>query len=484
MYIFVTSILIFSMVATNISIVFADENILNESTEQTDEASNEIDEMDDNINDTSANEEDLSEEKPENTDKEASTDDKNETVDEPTDTNPSESDEEEKVTGDNEEFLNDEKEIEFQEDKDEGAKGDDLEQADKEPDKPTNENEDSSNEEQITDEQENKEESTNKDEEDSDKEVSKENESEQEQKEDETVDEEVSSLQELENIFNDLRTMDKGDFNDGSWNTFMDILGEVDNLFTDEAELAAASEEYINDLIYELEAAFANLEIDQVDTSIVEAAYDAFKQKYADIDITNLMDFYDDGYGNLEMLEYIEQYITSGQTVATTQENEEILTFLNTLDQSLEKEINKLEAEEDKQKETSKKENEETKKPSKEKVKQEPNPERLIKDETVQKSVAKVIKKQEKKNKVKRVQQAETKTKTKTFREVVVTPIEEVWIDTTETVDDFRNVYILPNTATPYFKYIVAGTLMIVEGIFLFAYFRFFSFVRNRFGFF
>src|SRR5699024_2578725 len=87
-------------------------------------------------------------------------------------------------------------------------------------------------------------------------------------------------------------------FNDGSWNTFMDILGEVDNLFTDEAELAAASEENINDLIYELEAAFANLEIDQVDTSIVETAYDAFKQKYDDIDITNLMDFYDDGYGN------------------------------------------------------------------------------------------------------------------------------------------------------------------------------------------
>jgi len=154
----------------------------------------------------------------------------------------------------------------------------------------------------------------------------------------------------------------------------MNKLGVIDDLFSDEAELEGASEEYINDFIYELEAAFASLETEEVDTSKIEAAYDAFKQKYDNIDITNLMDFYDDGYRNLAMLEYIEQYIASGQAVATTSENEVVLAFLNTLDESLEK---------DKQKETSKQEKEEMKKSSKEKVKQ--DPQQLIKNDVVEK---------------------------------------------------------------------------------------------------
>src|SRR5699024_7725819 len=59
--------------------------------------------------------------------------------------------------------------------------------------------------------------------------------------------------------------------------------------------------------------------------------------------------------------------------------------------------------------------------------------------------------------------------------------IEKVATDPIGTVKDARDKYVLPHTASDNYKYIVTGVLMIVEGLFLYGYFRFFSFLRTRF---
>src|SRR5699024_8198371 len=59
--------------------------------------------------------------------------------------------------------------------------------------------------------------------------------------------------------------------------------------------------------------------------------------------------------------------------------------------------------------------------------------------------------------------------------------IDKITTDPVETIKDARDKYVLPHTASDNYKYIVTGVLMIVEGLFLYGYFRFFSFLRTRF---
>lgn len=59
--------------------------------------------------------------------------------------------------------------------------------------------------------------------------------------------------------------------------------------------------------------------------------------------------------------------------------------------------------------------------------------------------------------------------------------VDQITTDPIGTVKDARDKYVLPHTASDNYKYIVTGILMIVEGLFLYGYFRFFSFLRTRF---
>lgn len=282
--------------------------------------------------------------------------------------------------------------------------------------------------------------------------------------------ENLDSLTKLRNLFGELSATKQGDFNAGSWKMFIDKLEEVDRVLSNEDELAEASEEYIDDLIAELLQAHDSLEVGLVDATEVAKAYKAFQKKYQGINIADLMDFYEDGYYNQFMLDYIEEYITLNQKYVTTSENAHLLDFLAVLDESLEKELKKREK--SAAKETSKKDAKKKKKPKKE---------RLIKDEKIQSHVEKKLAKAEERP----VQKAsKLQVRVKSFNEVVVTPLGQAVTSTAANISNFRTSYVLPNTATPYYKYVVVGSLMIIEGLFLFLYFRFFSFVRKRFGFF
>lgn len=452
------------MIATNVTIVFADDTQGQAEKESTvtDDAYDKEEIVTDDAYDKEVNDEELLDEK---VDKLVSPDEEKNSEDEPTDTEPAKGDE--KVGEDLEEGNHEEKED--GESEVETGKIEDKEEKDK-----TDVDEDeaisSENEEKVDENIDEDEEATSEDEDkEEDEELDKD-------KGEEESDEASGSLAQLTKLFASLRTTEQANFNAGSWKIFIEKLEEVDKVLSDESELAGASEEYLNDLIAELSSAYDNLEEGIIDATEVMQAYEAFQKKYQGINIVDLMDFYEDGYYNQFMLDYIEEYITLNQENVTTSENAHLLEFLAALDESLEEELTRREEEKNRAKETPKKDT------SKNEVKKKEKEARLIKDEKIQAQMKKQVEKAAEKNPVQKASQLQAKVKS--FKEVVVTPIGETVTSTAATVSDFRTLYLLPNTATPYYKYVVVGTLMIIEGLFLFLYFRFFSFVRKRFGFF
>lgn len=322
----------------------------------------------------------------------------------------------------------------------------------------------------------------------------------------------------LQAEYDRLSQLSESDYNVGSWRLFKNKFDRVGKFLENTDTRENAEPAKVEEMLNLLKSAESSLEKEPVDFTEVEEAFNTFKADYPEADIKKYASSEKEANAIIEKLKEIEDFITVDRENATNSQAAQYVAELNALHAQLadrkkvydlEKEYDKvtdgLSKEEKEEHEDILKEIEEYFKGNRGEITDEKTKEYLER----LKEIAAAGKKDENPKQDGSGNQsgggntsddgADTGSGNTsgdgsssgdgstsgdgTDRADVEDPLtlsETIEKFTSDPVGTVKGA-VLPNTASDNYKYVVVGVLMIVEGLFLYGYFRFFSFLRTRF---
>lgn len=288
----------------------------------------------------------------------------------------------------------------------------------------------------------------------------------------------------LEETYNQYKDLEQGDYNLGSWSMFEQALRWIETLLTDPYERESATQWRID---YELEdflMTVERLETGEPDLTELEQLFHQFKEEYKDINPEELLSSQDD----IELFEtimyHVPLYLSDYREYATHYETEELILDIIDLktkltNSSVDEENSKEEEEDNPTQEGNDDSNEE------DKITQDGNNGHGSKDELTS---IQTDSKEEDDNTTKPSLQnkgnGNSDTNNNISKNLVTdkTDLDNNPSALNKNIQDSPLGQLLPNTSTNHYNMMVLGLIIIVEGIFLYLYFNFISFLRRRFN--
>lgn len=279
----------------------------------------------------------------------------------------------------------------------------------------------------------------------------------------------------LEEVYNQYKDLEQGDYNQGSWSMFEQMLNWVKDLLTDPYERESATQSYIDSLLEELLMYFERLETGDPDLKGLEQLFDQFNQEYKDINPEKFLT----NPGDIELFEYIISYVPfyldDYREYATHYETDELIQSIKELQEKLTKtnddaNPNPKEEEEDNPEQDGKSD---PKGDEGDPAKEGNGGSKEEQDDPVQDD-----------NSGSEEKDNHLDSDSKTFQNQATDKngLENRVDVSRKTAKEYVPDNLLPNTSTNNYNMMVLGLIFIVEGIFLYLYFNFLSFLRRRFN--
>lgn len=283
-------------------------------------------------------------------------------------------------------------------------------------------------------------------------------------------------ISKLEEVYNQYKDLEQGNYNKGSWTYFQQALSWLNTLLTDPFErdyLTQARIEY--ELEYFLDIV-NRLETGEPDLTELEQLFEDFKEKYEDIDPEEYFAYSDDVDLFESIMYYVPIYLYDEREYATHYETDELIGDIKYLMSLLEYE----ETTEDKNNDSNDKtnENEQLEDQINDSSNSQKNEEEINKNNNTNDGDKNITATERNKNNTNNHSNNADSTNSDRSEHIALNNNSFV----PKNVQNTPLGKVLPITSTEHYNMLVLGILFVIEGIFLYLYFSLLKYLRRRFN--